>query len=146
MDFVYTHEDPSLVHWYANWRKWPAIYNSWRNVASCSCMALPIVETQKSLLHHQQWIKSESPMKIVFKILDWHIHDTEKKERKRVELVRSYFLDDPSQMVPALMERNKKYWEYEQIFSGLLELWMMVEICVHRNTCELSWDILYLIL
>ena len=24
-DFVYTHEEAYLVHWYANWRKWPAI-------------------------------------------------------------------------------------------------------------------------
>ena len=33
------------------------------------------------------------------------------------ELVRSYFLDDPNQVVPVLMERNKKYLEYEQIFQ-----------------------------
>ena len=25
MDFVFTHEEIYLVHWYANWRKWPAI-------------------------------------------------------------------------------------------------------------------------
>ena len=25
-------------------------------------------------------------------------------------------MDDPSQVVPVLMERNKKYWEYERIF------------------------------
>ena len=43
--------------------------------------------------------------------------DTEKNERKRAELVRSYFLDDPNQVVPVLMERNKKYWEYERIFQ-----------------------------
>ena len=36
--------------------------------------------------------------------------DTEKNERKRAELVRSYFFDDPNQVVPFLMERNKKYW------------------------------------
>ena len=43
--------------------------------------------------------------------------DTEKNERKRAELVRSYFLDDPNQVVPVLMERNKKHWEYERIFQ-----------------------------
>ena len=89
---------------------------------SHSCMALPIVETQKSLLHHQQWIERESLRKTVFSILEWHMYDTEKNERKRAELVRSYFLDDPSQAVPVLMERNKKYWEYERIFSGILGL------------------------
>ena len=26
-------------------------------------------------------------------------------------------MDDPNQVVPVLMERNKKYWEYEQIFQ-----------------------------
>ena len=45
------------------------------------------------------------------------MYDTEKNERKRSELVRSYFLDDPNQVVPVLMERNKKYWEYEWIFQ-----------------------------
>ena len=34
MDLVYTHEETYLVHWYANQRKWSAIYNSWRNVVS----------------------------------------------------------------------------------------------------------------
>ena len=26
-------------------------------------------------------------------------------------------MDDPNQVVPVLMERNKKYWEYERIFQ-----------------------------
>ena len=45
------------------------------------------------------------------------MYDTEKNERKRAELVRSYFLDDPSKVVPVVVERNKKYWEYEWIFQ-----------------------------
>ena len=45
------------------------------------------------------------------------MYNSEKNERKRVELVRSYFLDDLSQVVPVLMERNKKYWEYEWILQ-----------------------------
>ena len=53
MDFVFTHEETYLVHWYANWRKWPAIYNSWRNVGSRECVPLPLMETQRSLLNHQ---------------------------------------------------------------------------------------------
>ena len=128
------------MHWYANWRKWPAIYNSWRNVASTTCVPLPVVETHKSLFNRQRWIESEKPRKTVFSILDWHMYDTEKNERKRAELVRSYFLDDPSQVVLVLVERNKKYWEFEQIFSRILVLWMMMEMCVSRSNCELSWD------
>ena len=77
---------------------------------------MPIVETQKSLLNRHRWMESESPRKTIFSILEWHMFDTEKNERKRAELVRSYFLDDPNQVVPVLMERNKKYWEYERIF------------------------------
>ena len=61
-------------------------------------------------------MERESPRKTVFSILEWHMYDTEKNERKRAELVRSYFLDDPNQVVPVLIERNKKYWEYERIF------------------------------
>ena len=117
MDFVYTHEEAYLVHWYASWRKWPALYNSWRNVGSRECVPLPIMETQKSLLNCQHWMERESPRKTIFSILEWHMFDTEKNERKRAELVRSYFLDDPNQVVPILMERNKKYWAYERIFQ-----------------------------
>ena len=72
------------------------MYNAWRNVASRECVPLPIVETQKSLLNCRHWMESESPRKTVFSILDWHMYDAEKNERKRAELVRSYFLDDPS--------------------------------------------------
>ena len=86
MDFVCTHEEAYLVHWYATWRKWPAIYNPWRNVVSHSCVALPIVETQKSLLYHQQWSERERPRKTIFSILDWHMYDTEKKGRIGEEL------------------------------------------------------------
>ena len=62
-------------------------------------------------------MESKSPSRTVFSILDWHMYDTEKNERKRAELVRSYFLDDRNQVVPVLMERNKKYWEYERTFQ-----------------------------
>ena len=62
-------------------------------------------------------MERESPRKTVFSILEWHMFDTEKNEMKRAELVRSYFLDDPNQVVQVLTERNKKYWEYERIFQ-----------------------------
>ena len=52
-----------------------------------------------------------------FQYFDSYVYDTEENERKRAELVRSYFLDDPNQVVPVVMERNKKYWEYEWIFQ-----------------------------
>ena len=45
------------------------------------------------------------------------MYDTEKNERKRAEIVRSCFLDDPNQVVPVLMERKKKSWEYGWIFQ-----------------------------
>ena len=76
------------------------------------------------------------------------VYDTKKNKRKRAELVRSYFLDDPSQVVPVLMEMNKKYWEYEWIFqwnTGIMESWMMMEMCVHRNSCKPNWDVLCMI-
>ena len=85
-------------------------------MGSRECVPLPIVETQKSLLNRERWMERESPRKTVFSILDWHMYDTEKNERKRAELVRSYFLDDPNQVVPVL-EGNMKYWEYERIFQ-----------------------------
>ena len=74
--------------------------------------------------------------------------DTEKNERKRAELVRSYFLDDPNQVIPVLMEKNKKYWEYERIFqwnTGIMESWMMTEMYVNRNNCEPNWEDLCMI-
>ena len=33
-------------------------------------------------------------------------------------------MDDPSQVVPVLMEKNKKYWEYKRIFlwnTGIMD-------------------------
>ena len=86
-------------------------------MGSRKCVPLPIVETQKSLLNRQHWKERESPRKTIFSILEWHMFDTEKNERKRAELVRSYFLDDPNQVVQVLTERNKNYWEYERIFQ-----------------------------
>ena len=67
-------------------------------------------------------MESKSPRKTIFSILDWNMYDTEKNERKRAELVRSYFLNDPNQVVPVLMERNKKYWKYEWIFQWNTEI------------------------
>ena len=135
MDFVYTHEEAYLVHWYANWRKWPAIYNSWRNVTSAACVPLPVVETHTSLFNRQCWIESEKPRKTVFSILDWHMYDTEKNVRKRAELVRSYFLNDPSLVVPVLMEKTRSTGNMKEFFSGTLELWMKTEMCVIRGKC-----------
>ena len=62
--------------------------------------------------------------------------DTEKNERKRAELVRSYFLDDPNQVVPVLMEGIRSTGNMSGFFSGTLESWMMMEMCVNRNSCE----------
>ena len=44
------------------------------------------------------------------------MYDSEKNEKTKAELVRSYFLDDTNESVPVLMEKNKKYWEYERVF------------------------------
>ena len=117
MDFTYEREEIYLVHWYVNWRKLPAINNSWRAAASHTCVPMPIMETARSLLCCQNWIEKESLRKPIFSILGWHMYDSEKNEKKTAELVRSYCLDDPSQIMPVLMGENKKYWEHERVFQ-----------------------------
>ena len=66
-------------------------------------------------------MERESPRKTVFSILEWHMYDTEKNERKRAKFVRSYFLDDPSQVVPVLMEGTRSTGNMNGFFSGIPE-------------------------
>ena len=135
MDFVYTHEDPSLVHWYANWRKWPAIYNSWRKLHHDLVWLYLLLRPRKAFYPVNDGLKENIPRKQFSAFWNGICMIPRRMKGKGQNWFEVVFWMTLAKLCQLSWKETRTTWSMKRFFSGILELWMKMEMCVHKNSC-----------